>query len=597
MLKNPLRALFKKAVPAQRAASQQTFCVAAILAALAYLSTVNLDYAPLWDDEAGTALIAKTLLEHGAPVVDDGRFVVSLGPGFPAGSGDITDDMKIRYPQLVIYTTALGYLLFGKNETGARLMSVIATLGSMLLLWGIFRREYPYRPWFAVVALGLACFSQMVILYARSATYNALAMFLALLVFRLYLSFCEQARIRTAVALAVAAVVSFHAHFLISASFLFALGFFHIFFRRQTFDRRSWIIAILAGLPYVLQAVGYRFFDSDLFTSPNVASADLDLSWDEKLRLFLTVLLPGHFKSLNDNGIIYWTVALAFVIWRGRLLLADRKKTKIKQQADMPGKEKMTKRQTGIFAYKTSQYFVFILLATLGTALMTPQPLSAKLADVRYFVAFAPFGALVSAEILALLWARSKHAAVAVAALVLCVSLPGWPFAYHRYYKYSPHWTLPALVLEFHRDYPSALGESVDFLRKNAAQDDLVFARPHNMSARLAFHLGDKVLVGGTIAKRNKIPAELRHTDRKYIFIDNILQGVIHPDWIVQYGVNINSKGISLPNGGIYRLVKKLKHPFLITAYYRPEPFLHTPSLASKHSPSESVLVYRKIAP
>ena len=85
-----------------------------ILAIFAYLSFVNLDYAPFWDDEAIVPIMARNTLRFGAPMADDGRNILSY-----YGGADIVDDLTYRYPRLGIYMQAAIFSVFGEGETQA----------------------------------------------------------------------------------------------------------------------------------------------------------------------------------------------------------------------------------------------------------------------------------------------------------------------------------------------------------------------------------------------------------------------------------------------------------------------------------------------
>ena len=147
------------------------------LTAFAWLITTNLNYLPLIGDEGIIPIVARNLLEFGRPLVDDGRNFFSYQITMGANSSDVLASLEYRYPPLLFYSIASGFLLFGENELGARIMPAFFAFGSMLLFWSILRREFPNRPWFSVVAVALACFSPMIVLSARAVGYNTMAMF------------------------------------------------------------------------------------------------------------------------------------------------------------------------------------------------------------------------------------------------------------------------------------------------------------------------------------------------------------------------------------------------------------------------------------
>ncbi len=102
--------------------------LAATLIAAALLLFWSLDGRYLWQDEAETALLAKSILKHGVPIGFDGKNVVSQEASKEFVAGSRLPYFLWRWsPWVQFYVTAGSFSLFGVNTLAARLP--FATLG------------------------------------------------------------------------------------------------------------------------------------------------------------------------------------------------------------------------------------------------------------------------------------------------------------------------------------------------------------------------------------------------------------------------------------------------------------------------------------
>ena len=136
----------------------------------------NLGNRFLWQDEAETALLARSVVEHGYPLAHDGRRTISDQPGSP----DVNEaGVWIWTPWLQLYPTAASFLLLGESSTTARLPFALAGWGSLLLAYGVFRSALRRRP--ARIAALLLLFSVPFLLQLRQCRYYAFLAFFTLL--------------------------------------------------------------------------------------------------------------------------------------------------------------------------------------------------------------------------------------------------------------------------------------------------------------------------------------------------------------------------------------------------------------------------------
>ena len=83
-----------------------------VLLVSAYLCLVNLDYAALWHDEAVPAFMGKNLLKQGDIIGWDGRNLVGGTNG-----KTLNEDLRDPWPPLMYVLNAVGFVIFGVNET------------------------------------------------------------------------------------------------------------------------------------------------------------------------------------------------------------------------------------------------------------------------------------------------------------------------------------------------------------------------------------------------------------------------------------------------------------------------------------------------
>ena len=521
---------------------------AAVLAVMAYLSLVNLDYAPFWHDEAASPTIARNLLALGSPTADDGRNVLSHFEG-----KDLRDDLTLRHPPLSIYMQAAVFRIFGVGEVQARTLMALFTLAAMLLFLDILRREFPGRSGFVALVMMFACLSPITLGYARSATYNSPLLFFNILLFWSYLRFCERPQLRFALLTAAAAVASFHTHYLGSGVFVAALGIFHLLFRRSCFDRRAWLVMGSVAIGYGLLAA--RFLYAEYSTGGYIRNEEFSIE-----SIWWHMLL--HIASLNMNLILVWPVALWLILLLGyRMLFAP------SSEHDGTGGRSywQTLRDDRIF-----QYFV---LAVSCAIILAPWAAPPPFINIRYIAYIAPFAAIVTAAAVAWAWRCSRLAGGLAGAILLLSNLGGWPLLGHAYYHNSPLPTLPALAVEYHYDYPDPSREAFAYLREHARQDEIIWV-PSEVSFRTTHYLSDKFLIC-CILRKETTPKELQNGKRSYLFKDNIENGTVKPDWILFYGEAPETPLIKYGDWH-YQLVQEFSEAYLTRHYpQRPEPALH----------------------
>ena len=136
----------------------------------------NLGNQFLWQDEAETALLARSVVQHGYPLAHDGRRTISDQPGSP----DVNDAGVWTWtPWLQLYATAASFALLGESTRAARLPFALAGWASVLLAYAAFRSVFGRRP--ARFAALLLLFSVPFLLQLRQCRYYAFLAFFTVL--------------------------------------------------------------------------------------------------------------------------------------------------------------------------------------------------------------------------------------------------------------------------------------------------------------------------------------------------------------------------------------------------------------------------------
>ncbi|HEX7508658.1 MAG TPA: hypothetical protein VF550_17935 [Polyangia bacterium] len=150
--------------------------VAAIVVVSSFLLLWNLGDQRLWQDEANTALVSRTILTHGVPLGHDGMNSFSQELGAEFGP----DHVYQWHPWLPFYLLAGFFGAFGVGTFTARLPFALLGIGSSLLVY-YFGLALFHRRNVAIAAAALLIFSVPFLLLAKQCRYYSPAMFLSLL--------------------------------------------------------------------------------------------------------------------------------------------------------------------------------------------------------------------------------------------------------------------------------------------------------------------------------------------------------------------------------------------------------------------------------
>ena len=191
------------------------WAIAGALAAVAgVLALANLGNQYLWQDEAQTALLARSILSHGIPLGTDGTNSFSQELGAEFGP----DGVWRWHTWLSFYAVAASFAVLGQTAFAARLPFALAGAGCVLLTYALARELWRDRA-AAAASAGLLALSVPFLILSRQARWYGLA---ALLALAGLLAYARIGRDRTGPAwgLLAAALLLFHTHYLYCAVLL-----------------------------------------------------------------------------------------------------------------------------------------------------------------------------------------------------------------------------------------------------------------------------------------------------------------------------------------------------------------------------------------
>lgn len=174
----------------------------------------------LWQDEAQTALLGRSVLRYGVPMVGSGSESLSAHMGTDAG----LHGMYFQISWLQAYMAAASFTLFGESSWSARILFAIAGwLCVPLSAWVAMRAAQPEGRVAARIAALLVATSVPFIVCARQARYYTLTAALVLAVAGTYAALLRRAETHRPVAIAPLAFAA-AATFLVLSFDIVAIG-------------------------------------------------------------------------------------------------------------------------------------------------------------------------------------------------------------------------------------------------------------------------------------------------------------------------------------------------------------------------------------
>ncbi|MDH3212308.1 MAG: glycosyltransferase family 39 protein [Myxococcales bacterium] len=224
----------------------------------AVLLLANLGDRLLWQDEAQTALIARTILSHGIPLGSDGTNYFSQELGREYAQNHVWK----WHAWLPFYAVSASFLVFGTNTFAARLPFALFGIATVILTYATARTLWRDRRAAAAAAAMLAVCVPFLIL-SRQCRWYAFATFFSLLGLYAYAGLRRGAH-RRAWLLFGALTLLFHSHYLYAATLLATLLLHAGIFEREKLRSVLVVAAATAlfNLPWVWWFATIRYAES-----------------------------------------------------------------------------------------------------------------------------------------------------------------------------------------------------------------------------------------------------------------------------------------------------------------------------------------------
>jgi len=212
------------------------------------LILANLGNQYLWQDEAQTALVSKTVLTHGIPLGYDGKNYFSQEFGLEYGKNYIWK----WHTWLQFYVLAAFFAVFGVSTFVARLPFALFGIATILLTYTVAKSLWKSRR-VGVTAAVLLLTSVPFLILVRQCRYYSPSAFFSLLALYCYVKILERKRYAPA-AFIISATLLFHTHHIYGATLLATALVHSMLFRRDRFRSVLYLSVITAviNLPWIL---------------------------------------------------------------------------------------------------------------------------------------------------------------------------------------------------------------------------------------------------------------------------------------------------------------------------------------------------------
>jgi 4-amino-4-deoxy-L-arabinose transferase-like glycosyltransferase len=221
--------------------------VMALVALAAALLLPNLGSVYLWQDEAQTATISKTILEGGIPRGTDGKNFFSQEIGKEYGP----DHVWKWHTWLSFYITAGSFAVLGETTTAARLPFALLGIATVVLAyfmgWALWRDRH-----LAIIGAGLLATSVPFLIFSRQCRYYAAVSFLSMLGIYAYTRL-KSGQPAAAWWMFAAATLVFHTHFIYCGTLLVTLALHAMLFDRSKLRTVAAVICgtIVVNAPWI----------------------------------------------------------------------------------------------------------------------------------------------------------------------------------------------------------------------------------------------------------------------------------------------------------------------------------------------------------
>jgi 4-amino-4-deoxy-L-arabinose transferase-like glycosyltransferase len=227
----------------------------AIICAAFFLILANLGNQYLWQDEAETALVSKTILSYGMPHGYDGKNFFSQELGSDYGKNYIWR----RLMWLPYYTVAAFYSIFGMSTFVSRLPFALFGVGSVYMTY-LFSAKWWQSRRKALIAAAMLTLCVAFLILSRQCRYYSMVIFFSLLSLYAYAMLIERKK-HAGLMLFASSMLLFHSQH-IYIGILFATVLLHaVLFHRDRLKPLVIVIAsvLIVNIPWIIWLTGVNF--------------------------------------------------------------------------------------------------------------------------------------------------------------------------------------------------------------------------------------------------------------------------------------------------------------------------------------------------
>lgn len=468
--------------------SKHAAFIALLLTGL-FLIFFRLDHYFFWTDEGETALYARNIIRFYLPYGFDGRNLHEIIDG-----GFLNEKLINGYiPWMQFYLTAISFTLFGSTNWAARAPFALFGLLTLITQYIFICRFFQSRRLALINTLFLITNASF-LLFSRQCRYYSLISFGILLIMLFYLRFENRKR-----------------DILLIAIMFLALYFSHNFMA----------FSMLAGLAISLYLFddcqkSLKYFMYPLFIMAPIVS--LYMLWmnslgQPKFQGFLSNLPPSRFlvifyhhirdyNNLQLTPYVFWILLIIYIF--------KNKHTFINIHPANTSRE-----------HHEIVIMSVIIITTLFLSILSLEPISLGVSNIRYAVGLFPFLILIQSCVIdrIISWKRWVGYPVLMLACFTNVFTFNAPKSYFLMY-----------LNEIFHPHDNAIKSAVKFLETRIRQDERILVSPNYNNGPLMFYLGDQLLFCNVISENNK------NILKKGIKVpDYIYKYDSQPDWIVMF--------------------------------------------------------------
>lgn len=473
-----------------------------------YLTFKGLGNNVFWDDEAYTALLAKSIVNTGQAKGWDGKNI----HGWRFGKELNDQFINVFTPRLQLYTTALSMKIFGGSAFAARLPHAIFGLLALLFLYKYVRKFIFHDPYWALLVPLYLGLTPSFYLYIRQCRYYAEVVLFTTISLYLYKNIFSM-RWPGRVLFILSLVAVFVSNYICLIALMFALIAHAILFEKIGFDKKKWLSLLSVFVPTIILVILIFYH-----TNPTIQSMHMLESGNWFLKKL--ILLFWNFRDIN---LFEWFPVILFI---GSLYLICAKKC--------------CDNTLISHLFLVCVYLVLIVLMSPQSvyikniaevrSLMQFFPEVTKIADLRYLVGLFPLLAVVA--VVSIKHLARNRIFVALPILLLCCltnlftlkpfTVHGWQTNFFSYIK------------EIHRDYETSYEAAIGYMKNNALDNDKVMVWPEYMTFPIMYYCPNYYYCGLLPLAKSHFSQQALERLPDYVFIEKAI-----PDWIICFGSHI----------------------------------------------------------